>query len=193
MQTNPSCNTIAFLLKILCWILFIWSSVVMLNSLQARLQQYVNRELLDVQAGFRKGRGTRDQIANVRICIYIYIFFFTVAPHRTLNIVPVLRRRTLLTRSMYDALHRLFPNSQFFPPPSPTLATPSVLYVCESVCHRYIHLCCSLDSMYKWYMVLVSFWLSLLNMIIYSSSNVAPNSIIHSSHTKLFQYPICNS
>ena len=34
--------------------------------LQARLQQYVNRELPDVQAGFRKGRGTRDQIANVR-------------------------------------------------------------------------------------------------------------------------------
>ena len=36
----------------------------MLNILQARLQQYVNRELPDVQAGFRKGRGTRDQIAN---------------------------------------------------------------------------------------------------------------------------------
>ena len=33
---------------------------------QARLQQYVNRELPDVQAGFRKGRGTRDQIANIR-------------------------------------------------------------------------------------------------------------------------------
>ena len=38
----------------------------MLKILQARLQQYVNRELLDVQAGFRKGRGTRDQIANIR-------------------------------------------------------------------------------------------------------------------------------
>ena len=38
----------------------------MLKILQARLQQYVNRELLDVQADFRKGRGTRDQIANVR-------------------------------------------------------------------------------------------------------------------------------
>ena len=38
----------------------------MLNILQARLQQYVNRELPDVQAGFRKGRGTRDQIANIR-------------------------------------------------------------------------------------------------------------------------------
>ena len=37
----------------------------MLKILQARLQQYVNRELHDVQAGFRKGRGTRDQIANI--------------------------------------------------------------------------------------------------------------------------------
>ena len=35
------------------------------NLLQARLQQYGNRELADVQAGFRKGRGTRDQIANI--------------------------------------------------------------------------------------------------------------------------------
>ena len=38
----------------------------MLKILQARLQQYVTCELLDVQAGFRKGRGTRDQIANIR-------------------------------------------------------------------------------------------------------------------------------
>ena len=38
----------------------------MLKILQARLQQYVNRELPDVQAGFRKGRGTRVQIANIR-------------------------------------------------------------------------------------------------------------------------------
>ena len=37
----------------------------MLKTLQARLQQYMNRELPDVQAGFRKGRGTRDQIANI--------------------------------------------------------------------------------------------------------------------------------
>ena len=41
------------------------TSEVMLKILQARLQQYVNRELPDVQAGFRKGRGTRDQIANI--------------------------------------------------------------------------------------------------------------------------------
>ena len=38
----------------------------MLKILQARLQQYVNHELQNVQAGFRKGRGTRDQIANIR-------------------------------------------------------------------------------------------------------------------------------
>ena len=41
------------------------ASKVMLKILQARLQQYVERELPDVQAGFRKGRGTRDQIANI--------------------------------------------------------------------------------------------------------------------------------
>ena len=41
------------------------TSKVMLKILQARLQQYMNRELSDVQAGFRKGRGTRDQIANI--------------------------------------------------------------------------------------------------------------------------------
>ena len=42
------------------------NSKVMLKILQVRLQQYMNRELPDVQAGFRKGRGTRDQIANIQ-------------------------------------------------------------------------------------------------------------------------------
>ena len=42
------------------------ASKVMLKILQARLQQYVSQELPDVQAGFRKGRGTRDQIASIR-------------------------------------------------------------------------------------------------------------------------------
>ena len=42
------------------------TSKVMLKILQAMLQQYMNRELPNVQAGFRKGRGTRDQIANIR-------------------------------------------------------------------------------------------------------------------------------
>ena len=41
----------------------------MLKILQARLQQYVNQELSDVQAGFRKGRGTRDQVANTHCII----------------------------------------------------------------------------------------------------------------------------
>ena len=49
-----------------CTIIFISPiSKVMLNILHARLQQYMNQELLDVQAGFRKGRGIRDQIANI--------------------------------------------------------------------------------------------------------------------------------
>ena len=62
----------------------------MLKVLQARLQQYMNRELPDVQAGFRKGRGTRDQIANIHWLIekarefqkIIYFFFvdYTKAP-----------------------------------------------------------------------------------------------------------------
>ena len=42
-----------------------YTSKVILKILQARLQQYANHELPDVQAGFRKGRGTRDQIANI--------------------------------------------------------------------------------------------------------------------------------
>ena len=59
----------------------------MLKILQARLQQYVNRELPDVQAGFQKGRGTRDQIANICWIIekarefqkYIYFCFIDYA------------------------------------------------------------------------------------------------------------------
>ena len=54
------------MLKLLPNALISNASKVMLKILQARLQQYVNRELPDVQAGFRKGRGTRDQIANIR-------------------------------------------------------------------------------------------------------------------------------
>ena len=59
----------------------------MLKILQARLQQYMNRELPDVQAGFRKGRGTRDQISNVPWIVekatefqkYIYFCFMDYA------------------------------------------------------------------------------------------------------------------
>ena len=53
----PNYRTVALILH---------SSKVMLKILQARLQQYMNHELPDVQAGFRKGRETRDQIANIR-------------------------------------------------------------------------------------------------------------------------------
>ena len=56
MPTNAQTTTIAFISH---------ASKVMLKILQARLQQYVHRELPDVQAGFRKGGGTRDQIANI--------------------------------------------------------------------------------------------------------------------------------
>ena len=48
-----------------CTIALISHTPVMLKLLQARLQQYINHELPDVQAGFRKGRGTKDQIANI--------------------------------------------------------------------------------------------------------------------------------
>ena len=50
----------------LCTVVLIsHASKVMLKILQAKLQQYVNQELPDVQAGFRKGKGTRDQISNI--------------------------------------------------------------------------------------------------------------------------------
>ena len=57
------------MLKLLTIAPISYASRVMLKILQVRLQQYVNRELPDVQAGFRKGRGTRDQIANIHCVI----------------------------------------------------------------------------------------------------------------------------
>ena len=53
------------------------ASKVMLKILQARLQQYVNHEIPDVKAGFRKGRGTRDQIANI-----LWIIEKAIAPQK---------------------------------------------------------------------------------------------------------------
>ena len=50
-------------------VLILHASKIMLKILQARLQQYMNLELSDVKAGFRKGRGTRDQIANIHLII----------------------------------------------------------------------------------------------------------------------------
>ena len=74
------------------------ASKVLFKILQARLQQYVNHELPDVQAGFRKGRGTRDQIANLRwimekarefqkniyFCIIDYVKAFDCVDHKKL-------------------------------------------------------------------------------------------------------------
>ena len=72
-------------------------ALVMLKILQPRLQQYVNHELPDVQVGFRKGRGTRDQIANIRwiikkagefqknICFIDYAIAFDCVDHKKLG------------------------------------------------------------------------------------------------------------
>ena len=75
------------------------ASKVMLKIRQARLQQYLNCELPDVQAGFRKGRGTRDQIANIRwimekarefqkniyFCLIVYTKAFDCVDHNKLE------------------------------------------------------------------------------------------------------------
>ena len=73
------------------------ASMVMFKILQARLQQYVNWEFPDVQAGFRKGRGTRNQIANIRwiiekarefqknICFIDYAKAFDCVDHNKLE------------------------------------------------------------------------------------------------------------
>ena len=64
-HSNPKARQCQRMLKLLTIALISHASKVMLKILQTRLQQYVNCELPDVQAGFRKGRGTRDQIANI--------------------------------------------------------------------------------------------------------------------------------
>ena len=64
-RSNPEEKQCQRMLKLLHNCTHLHASKVMLKILQARLQQYVNQELPDVQAGFRKGRGTRDQIANI--------------------------------------------------------------------------------------------------------------------------------
>ena len=65
-HSNPKGGQCQRMLKLPHNCTHLHTSKVMLKILQARLQQYVNRELPDVQASFRKGRGTRDQIANIR-------------------------------------------------------------------------------------------------------------------------------
>ena len=64
-HSNPKERQCQRMLKLLHHALISHASKVMVKILQARLQQYMNHELPDVQAGFRKGRGTRDQIANI--------------------------------------------------------------------------------------------------------------------------------
>ena len=64
-HSNPKERQCQRMLKLRTIALISHASKVMLKILQARLQHYVNRDLPDVQAGFRKGRGTRDQIANI--------------------------------------------------------------------------------------------------------------------------------
>ena len=64
-HSNPKERQCQRMLKLPHIALISHASKVILKILQARLQQYVNHELSDVQAGFRKGRGTRDQIANI--------------------------------------------------------------------------------------------------------------------------------
>ena len=91
----------------------------MLKILQARLQQYMNCELPDVQAGFRKGRGTRDQIANIRwimekasefqkkifFCFIDYAKAFDCVGHnklwKILQEVGILDHLTCLLRNLY--------------------------------------------------------------------------------------------
>ena len=63
--SNPKERQCQRMLKRIHIALISHASKAVLKILQARLQQYMNRELADVQAGFRKGRGTRDQIANI--------------------------------------------------------------------------------------------------------------------------------
>ena len=89
----------------------------MLKILQARLQQYMNRELPDVQAGFRKGRGTRDQIANIcwimekarefqkNICFIDYAKAFDCVDHnklwKILKEMGIPYHLTCLLRNLY--------------------------------------------------------------------------------------------
>ena len=64
-HSNPKEGQCQRMFKLPCNCTHLHPSKVMLKILQARLQQYVNHEVPDVQAGFRNGRGTRDQIANI--------------------------------------------------------------------------------------------------------------------------------
>ena len=121
-----NCHTIALISH---------ASKVMLKILQARLQQYVNCELADVQAGFRKGRGTRDQISSIcwiikkakefkkNICFIDYAKAFDCVDHnqlwKILKEMGIPHYLTFLLRNLYAGQeatvrtgmeHRLVPN-----------------------------------------------------------------------------------
>ena len=97
------------------------TSKVMLKILQARLQQYVNSELPDVQAGFRKDRGIRDQVANIlwiikkarefqkNICFIDYAKAFDSVDHnklwKILEEIGIPDHLTCLLRNMYAGRH----------------------------------------------------------------------------------------
>ena len=100
--------------------LILHASKVMLKILQARLQQYVNHELPDVQAGFRKGRGIRDQIANtcwiikkkkefqknIYFCFIDYAKAFDIVNHNKLwkihQVMGIPDHPTCLLRNLYS-------------------------------------------------------------------------------------------
>ena len=103
------------------------ASKVMLKILQTRLQQYVNRELPDVQAGFRKGRGTRDQIANfhsiikkarefhktIYFCFIYYAKAFDSVDHNKLwKTLQEMGIPDHLTRFLEKSVYRSGSNSQ---------------------------------------------------------------------------------
>ena len=109
--------------------LILHASKVLLKILQARLPQYVNREIPDVQAGFRKGRGTRDQIANIRWTIekarefQKNIFCFTdytkafdcVDHHKLWKILKEMRipdHLSCLLRNLYAGQEQLEPDKE---------------------------------------------------------------------------------
>ena len=112
-------GTVEFLIKIPLTQLHSSHTLVMFKILQARLQQYVNRELPDVQASFRKGRGTRDQIPNIRwimekawefqkniyFCFIDYAKAFDCVDHKKLwkilKEMGILDHLTCLLRNLY--------------------------------------------------------------------------------------------
>ena len=118
-HSNPKERQCQRMLKLLTIELFSHTNKVMLNILQARLQQYMNHEFPDVPVGFRKARGTRDQIANIcwiikkarefqkniYFCFIDYVKAFDSVDHnklwKTLKEMGILDHLTCLLRNLY--------------------------------------------------------------------------------------------